>query len=484
MARPTDRPSQRPSTGRPDHRTGNRPQGQGNRPQGPGHGHPDSRGRPDAMIGKAPARRPRQEAAPLPANLAKYPGAASVVLRPGTSTPVLAGHPWIFSGAVAHVVTHDGQPPVAGMPCAVFDPHGRFLGHGTYNPNSQIAVRVVEPGLDGLEPQKLPDTKTLVVSRLQRAADLRKTVGLPSERTTAWRMVNSEGDGMPGLMIDRYGDGAVVAVSSAGADKWLPFLVESLQKDHGCKWVLARVPTDIHPSEGLVGGRVNAYGDVPLVAEVLHNGLKMRVEPAAGQKTGMYIDQRENHRMVGGLAQDRFVLDAFSHAGGFGLHCAQGGAKRVVCVDASQRAVDLVLAHAEDNQLPQVEAECADAVHVLRHYAELEIEGEKPSLVIVDPPKFATRTAAVEQALKKYGHVNQLAMQAVQAGGLLVTCSCSGLVDRQAFLRMLAQAAHAAGRVVQLLDLRGAGMDHPVAPAHPEGAYLKVAVLRVTVREA
>jgi 23S rRNA (cytosine1962-C5)-methyltransferase len=477
MARPTDRPApRRNDSSRPDHaRPGNRAQGQG---------HPDSRGRPDAMIGKAPPRRPRQDAAPLPANLAKYPGAASVVLRPGTSTPVLAGHPWIFSGAVAHVVTHDGQPPVAGMPCAVFDPHGRFLGHGTYNPASQIAVRVVEPGLDGLEPQKLPDTCTLVRARLKRAAELRAQVGLPSAETTAYRMVNSEGDGMPGLMIDRYGDGAVVAVSSAGADRWLPHLVEALQGEHGCAWVLARVPTDIHPSEGLVGGRVNAYGDVPLVVEVQHNGLKMRVEPAAGQKTGMYIDQRDNHKLVGGLAKGRFVLDAFSHTGGFGLHCARQGAKRVVCVDASQRAVDLVLAHAEDNGLMSVEAECADAVHVLRHYAELEDEGAKPSLVVVDPPKFATRTAAVEQALKKYGHVNQLAMQAVQPGGLLVTCSCSGLVDRQAFLRMLAQAAHAAGRVVQLLDLRGAGMDHPVAPAHPEGAYLKVAVLRVTVREA
>lgn len=470
MARPTDRTDRKPTAVRQE------------------TGRPDSRRRPDAMTGKAPARRPRQESAPLPATLPKYPGAASVVLRPGTSTPVLAGHPWIFSGAVAHVVTHDGEPPVAGMQAAVFDPHGRFLGHGFYNPASQIAVRVVEPGTDGLEPVRLPEARTLVKSRLKRAAALRAQIGLPSPDCNAWRMVNSEGDGMPGLTIDRYADGAVIAVSSAGGDRWLPHVVEALMGEHGCKWVLTRVPTDIHPSEGLIGGRVQAHGDVPVQLEVLHNGLKMRVEPAAGQKTGMYLDQRENHRLVGSLARGKFVLDAFSHTGGFGLHCAKNGAYKVLCVDASQRAVDLVLTHVADNELRKVEAQCADAVHVLRHYAEGDgtkpvEESLKPAMVIVDPPKFATRSGAVEQALKKYQHVNQLAMQAVQTGGLLVTCSCSGLVDRQAFLRMLASAAHQAGRTVQLLDLRGASMDHPVAPAHPEGAYLKVAILRVTKRE-
>lgn len=439
---------------------------------------PDRRNAPERR-----EHRPRGDAPPVPANLPKYPGAASVVLRPGTSTPVLAGHPWIFSGAVAHVVTADGAAPEAGMPCAVFDPHGRFLGHGTYNPVSQIAVRVVEPGLDGLEPRALPDTPNLLRRRLVRAADLRKQVGLPSEETNAYRLVNSEGDGLPGVTVDRYGDGAVVSVSTAGAGRWLLNIVELLQKEHGCKWVVTRVPSDIHPSEGLLGGTVQTYGEVPEQALVMHNGLKLRVEPLQGQKTGMYLDQRDNHRLAASFSAGRFVLDTFSHAGSFGLHAARAGASRVLCVDASQRAVDLVLAHAEDNGLTNITAECADAVHVLKRYADMKNEADKPSLVIVDPPKFAARAAAVEQALKKYAHVNQTAMQAVQDGGLLITCSCSGLVDRQAFLRMLAQAAHAAGRIVQLLDLRGAGMDHPVAPAHPEAHYLKVAVCRIVRRE-
>jgi 23S rRNA (cytosine1962-C5)-methyltransferase len=218
---------------------------------------------------------------------------------------------------------------------------------------------------------------------------------------------------------------------------------------------------------------------------VRHNGLTLRVEPAGGQKTGMYVDQRENHVRAAKLAKGRFVLDTFSHAGGFGLHAARAGAAKVVCVDASQRAVDLAMQHAEDNDL-HLEALAADAVHILRNYADLPPEDQagRPSLVIVDPPKLASRAGALDQALKKYTHINTLAMQAVAEDGFLVTCSCSGLVDRQTFLRMLGQAAHNAGRSVQLLALDGAAADHPVAPAHPEGQYLKVAFCRVTGRGA
>ena len=205
---------------------------------------------------------------------------------------------------------------------------------------------------------------------------------------------------------------------------------------------------------------------------------------SGGQKTGMYVDQRDNHKLAATFAPGRFVLDAYSHAGSFGLHAARAGASKVICVDASQRAVDLALQHAIDNNVQHMEAMAADAVHVLGHYATLPPEDQdgRPGLVIVDPPKFATKAAALEQAIRKYTHVNTLAMQAVQEGGYLVTCSCSGLVDRTAFLRVLGQAAHNAGRAVQLLELRGAAMDHPVAPAHGEAQYLKVAFCRIVPR--
>lgn len=195
----------------------------------------------------------------------------------------------------------------------------------------------------------------------------------------------------------------------------------------------------------------------------------------------MYCDQRENHQRVAELGKGKFVLDTFCHAGGFGLHAARAGAKKVVCVDASQKAVDLATQHAEDNGL-QLQAQCADAVHVLRQMNALP-EAERPQLVIVDPPKYATKAAALEQALRKYQALNAVAMQAVQPGGLLVSCSCSGLVEPEMFLRMLGQAAQQAGVAVQLIELRSAAADHPTAPAHGEGRYLKVAICRVTPRE-
>ncbi len=420
---------------------------------------------------------------PIPENLPQFPNATSIVLRPGTATPVVVGHPWIFSGAIAHIVPPvEGQPVEAGSPCAVFDQHGRYIGYGSFNPHSQIAVRMLELGLGGLEPSALPEPAALVAHKLASAADLRLQVGLPSGENTAWRLVNSEGDGLPGLTIDRYAQGAVVAVTTAAMWRWLPLIESQLLEKHGCSWLLVRVPTDVHVSEQLIPGHQHSQGQVPQEVAVLHNGLRLRVDPSGGQKTGMYLDQRDNHRLVGQLAAGRFVLDAFSHAGGFGLHAARQGAKRVLCVDASQKAIDLAILHAEDNGLPQLTVQCADAVHVLAHHAELP-ETEKPSLVIIDPPKFATKAAALEQAIKKYTSVNAVAMRAVASGGLLLSCSCSGLVDRQAFLRMLATAALQAGKVVQLLDFRGPAPDHPVAPAHAEGQYLKVALLRVTARE-
>lgn len=403
----------------------------------------------------------------------------TIVLRAGTATPVLSGHPWIFSGALGHVIAAPGTTPENGQQCAVFDPHARFLGHGTYHPQSQIAVRLVEAGTDGLEPARIPDVATIINRRLERATLLRRDLGLPSQDTDAYRLINSEGDGLPGMVIDRYAEGAVIQMTTAGAFLWREAASKWLMAN-GCKWVLERVPADVHPSEGLLAGFQATSGEVPTEVNVRHNGLRLRVEPS-GQKTGMYTDQRVNHARVAELAKGRFVLDCYSHVGGFGLHAARAGAAKVHSVDASQRAVDLAIQHAVDNGVG-IEAQCADAVHVLGHFASLPPQAERPSLVIVDPPKFATKAAALEQAIRKYTHVNTLAMQAVAEDGFLVTCSCSGLVEPQAFLRVLGQAAHNAGRTVQLLELRGPGPDHPVAPAHAEGQYLKVAICRISRR--
>ena len=467
MTRP---PEKKPATHRPPN--DRQPQHRaGQKPSGPRR----------AELNHSGQNRPRPQPTPsaLPEHLPRYPGFVTIVLRSGTATPVLSGHPWLFSGAIGHVVPPEGTQAESGQACAVFDPHGRYLGHGTYHPQSQIAVRLVEAGMDGLEPATLPDGPTIVARRLERATTLRRDLGLPSAETNAFRLINSEGDGMPGVVIDRFADGAVVQITTAGAARWQAPMIEWLRA-HGCAWVLVRVPNDVHPAEGLAAGHAASSGDVPTEVLVRHNGLQLRVEPG-GQKTGMYADQRQNHARVAELAKGRFVLDAYSHVGGFGLHASRAGAARVVCVDASQRAVDLAIQHASDNGVG-IDAQCADAVHVLGHYASLPPEAERPSLVIVDPPKFATKASALEQAIRKYTHVNTLAMQAVAQDGFLVSCSCSGLVDVTQFLRLLGQAAHNAGRTVQLLELHGPGPDHPVAPAHAEGQYLKVAICRISAR--
>jgi 23S rRNA (cytosine1962-C5)-methyltransferase len=469
----------------------------GNRSGGKSAGKPSATGKPSG----APKRgrdgyRPRPQDAEkpaLPEQLPMYPGAVSVVLRPGTATPLLAGHPWLFSGAVAHIVPGTGLDPAAlpaGVACAVFDQHSRFLGAGAYNAQSQIAVRMLAPGLDGLEPPTLPSHASLLRLRLQQAAAMRQQIGLPSAQTNAYRLCNSEGDQLPGLTIDVFGAGdqrgAVAQLTAAWLWPLRDALWQALQRQHACHWLLIRIPQDVHPSEGLTGGEQLRFGEPPEQLEVLHNGLRLRVEPAGGQKTGMYCDQRDNHARVAELARGRFVLDTFCHTGGFGLHASRAGASKVEAVDASQRAIDLALQHADDNGLGGYHAQAADAVHILRHYAELPMEDQagRPDLVIVDPPKFAARAAVLDQAVKKYTHLNAQAMQAVRDGGLLVTCSCSGLVTREAFLRILGQAALQAGRSVQLLELRGPACDHPVAPAHAEGHYLKVAICRITPRDA
>lgn len=428
-----------------------------------------------------PAPRTRAPAAALPARLPTWTGAVSAVLRPGTATPPLAGHPWVFSGAIAHVVPGPDTVVEPGIRCALFDQHARYLGVGYYNATSQIAVRMMGLGQDGLEPDLLPDLAVLTRKRMAQAVALRQSLGLPSAETDAYRMVNSEGDFLPGVTIDCYADGAVVQLSTAGAWRLRTTILAELQR-MGLKWQLVRVPLDIHPSEGLLGGSSETHGPVPNEVKVHHNGLQLRVEPAGGQKTGMYCDQRDNHTRIASLSKGLFVVDAFCHAGGFALHAARGGAKKVVCVDASQRAVDLAIQHAEDNGLV-LSAQCADAVHVLRQYSALQ-DLEKPQLVIIDPPKYATKAAALDQAVRKYQALNAVALQAVRSGGLLVTCSCSGLLEPEAFLRMIGQAAQQAGVTVQLLELRSAAPDHPTAPAHGEGRYLKVAICRVTPRDA
>lgn len=435
-----------------------------------------------------PPRRQKGADTPLPEGLPRWPDADVVVLARGRSGTTSAGHPWIFSGAIAHTRTpkpKEGEADAPGArPCAVFDAEGRYLGWGTHNPASQIAVRMVALEESEQPPARLPDLQQWLPDALDRAAALRQTLGLPNDDTDAFRLVNGEGDGMPGLFVDRMGDGAVALVSTAGARSWAPTVAQHLCERLGCAWVVVRTAGDAHPSETLMPGELLRLGEVPEEVQLRHHGVQMTVRPGAGQKSGLFLDQWHNHLKVAALAKGRVVIDAYCHGGGFGLHAARAGAARVLCVDASQKATEMAAHHAEINDLGTVQVQQADAVHVLQDIADgvLGPDEPRPDLVIIDPPKFVTRADVKDDALRKYAHLNATAMRALKDGGLLVSCSCSGRLPLQDFTRMLAHAARRAGCDIQLIDVWGGGPDHPTVPAHEQARYLKVALCRIRHR--
>lgn len=471
--------------------------GDGKRKGGSGarHGSPSSPGRGGAKAGRRggkagsghgpgrqsdppPARRPKESVTLQRPALAE---AWTAVVAPNAVNLVTVGHPWLYSGALAALDAPTGGDHEPGGLALVLGPDGRPLAVGQCNPQSQIAIRLLGRLSGDVAPSSLPSLATLVQERLERAAALRRALGRPAPDRTAWRLINAEGDLLPGLTIDRVADGASVLVSTAGARRMVEAAAEWLLGSGGCAWVSARVAGDAHPSEALPAGTLLQRGDVPAEVEVVHAGARYLVDPLGGQKGGIYTDQLDNHTAVAALAQGRFVVDAYCHHGGFGIHAARAGARRVLAIDASQRAVEAtVAAAARSGVADRVEAVCGDAIHLLGDLAMgLGAEAGAPELIIVDPPKFVTRADVLEDGLRKYTHLNATAMAALAPGGLLVTCSCSGRVDRVAFLRMLGHAARRAGRELQLLELRGAAADHPTAPVHAEAQYLKVAICRV-----
>lgn len=434
------------------------------------------------------AHKPREDLA-LPTRR----GYVTVRLRKGRSTPVLAGHPWVFSGAIEAFACHEGTELTPGMPCLVVDDAGRWLGLGTYHAAAKLAVRVLAPIGAEAVPETQPALLAVVRDRLDAALGLRRELGLVGQSgdmaTDAYRLVHHDGDGLPGLTIDRLGDGAVVLYGSAGAFAWRPAVQAWLREAAGAAWIVERTAGDALADEGLERGFAAVHGDVPTNADgvvlVREHGLAFEADPTTGQKTGYYADQRDNHARIERFVEGRFVVDAYCHQGGFGLHAARAGARRVIAVDMSMAAVEATLRNAARNGLADVvQAQQLDAVHALQAWADMpsESRADRPDVVIVDPPKFATRAAKVDDALRKYTHLNQLAMKAVANDGLLVSCSCSGRVGREDFLRMLALAGLRAGKEVRVLEVHGAALDHPTAAGHPEGRYLDVAFCQVRAR--
>lgn len=392
---------------------------------------------------------------------------ARVILKERKARPFWFGHPWVFSGAVDRVKgrVRDGDS------VEVRDASGKLVGHGFWNARSQIRVRVVSRADEG------EIGADLLRARLDRAIGLRRdNLGLP-EVTEAFRVVHAEGDGLPGLIVDRIGPVLVVQLSCLGLAPYLDGLLDRLEEVFEPDGILER-PSHAAKEEGLEreGGVLRGQAPAEPI-EVSEHGLRYFCAPSEGQKTGFYCDQRQNRVRFAPLARGLEVLDAFSYVGGFGLRMAQEGAAHVHLLDSSGPALEMAERAAELAELSdRVSVEKANVLRALDHYRK---DGRGFDVVVLDPPKFVPKRADHRRGLRLYHEVNQKAVRVLRPGGILITCSCSQHVAEADFDEMLGSVAKESGVRLQEIERGAQSADHPVLLPLDESRYLKCRVLRV-----
>ena len=390
-----------------------------------------------------------------------------MILKPGRERSLLRRHPWVFSGAVAKL---EGSP-ASGDSVRLRGADGRFLAWAAYSPHSQIRARVWS-----FEESESPGP-AFFRRRIERALALRRAL-VPQEAGNALRLVHGEADGLPGFVADRYGDTLVVQVLSAGAERWRDTLADALGELTGCARIYERSDAEVRKLEGLPE-RIGALrGDAPAApVEIVEHGLRYAVDVVAGQKTGFYLDQRDNRRSIRDLAAGREVLNCFCYSGGFSLAALAGGAGSVASIDSSGAAIELARRNAAANGLADSRAEWREA-DVFRYLRDARAQGRGFDLVVLDPPKFAPTEKHAPAAARAYKDVNLNALKLLRPGGLLATFSCSGGVSADLFQKIVAGAAADAGVSATLLERFHAAPDHPVLLEFPEGEYLKGLLLR------
>jgi 23S rRNA (cytosine1962-C5)-methyltransferase len=383
-----------------------------------------------------------------------------VVLKPGREKPVLAGHPWVFSGAIARI---DGLP-ADGDTIDVTDSRGEFLARGLLNRRSQIVVRLFT---------RNPD-EDLTVELLQEriaAAQARRAGVLPRD-TDAYRVVFSESDGLPGLIVDRYGELLSVQCSTLGLQRRKGEVVAALRAVFDPTAIVERPDAEALTREGLTIAASPLHGDLPPSVEITEYGLTFIVDLLGGQKTGFFLDQRENRRRVANYCGGARVLNCFAYTGAFGVYAAAAEAAQVINVDTSADALRLAERQMARNGFASERDEyrVGDVFQVLREYRE---RGEEFDLIILDPPKFAHNTEGVMRATRGYKDINLLALQLLRPNGVLATFSCSGLISADLFQKVIFGASEDAGRPAQIIERLTQAPDHPVLLSFPEGEYLK-----------
>jgi len=391
--------------------------------------------------------------------------APAVTLKAGRDKSLRERHPWIYSGAIDRV---EGDPG-PGDTVEVRSHDGTGLAVAAWSPASQIRARVWS-----FAPAVVD--AAFFAGRVQAAVALRE--GMLDVDNTACRLVHGESDGLPGVVADRYGDTIVVQLSSAGAERWRDAVVDALVAATGAANVVERSDAEVRRLEGLAPRTGVLRGSVDAPVPMREDGLAYRVDVLAGQKTGFYLDQRDNRRRVRALARGRDVLNAFCYTGGFTLAALAGGARRVASIDSSGDALALARANLAANPaLPADAATWRDA-DVFAELRELRNRGASFGLIVLDPPKFAPTAALAEKAARAYKDINLLALKLLAPGGLLATFSCSGGVSAELFRKIVAGAAVDAKADAAVIGHFSASADHPVALAFPEGEYLKGLLVR------
>ncbi len=383
-----------------------------------------------------------------------------VTLKAGREKSLRLRHPWIFSGAIERV---DGAPE-AGISVAVHSADGEFLATAAWSPASQIRGRVWS-----FDPRDTIDS-AFIAARVHAA--VRRRDWLLDDRHTGCRLIHGESDGLPGVIADRYGDVLVVQLLAVGAEAWRDVLVAALSEATGCAAVFERSDADVRALEGMAPRVGLLAGALPERVALLEDGLSYRVDVAHGQKTGFYLDQRDNRRRVRELAQGRDVLNCFCYTGGFTIAALAGSARSALSIDSSAEALRHAAEHVADNALAAAHVEWREA-DVFAELRKLRDGARTFDLVVLDPPKFAPTAGHAEKATRAYKDINLLALKLLRPGGLLATFSCSGGVSAELFQKIVAGAALDARADAALVGRFAPSADHPVALNFPEGDYLK-----------
>jgi len=390
-----------------------------------------------------------------------------VWLKTGREKSLRRRHPWVFSGAIERV---DGVP-AGGATVDVVTDGGEFLAQAAYSPTSQIRARVWTFRSD----ERID--ADWFRARLGRAIESRRKLGM-LDAGTACRLVFAESDGLPGVIVDRYGEYLICQFLSAGAEVWRPAVVDGLQGLCAPRGIFERSEGSGRHKERLKSERRLLAGEAPPgEIEIDAHGVRYLVDLAGGQKTGAYLDQQRNRKRVAAYARDAEVLDAFAYTGGFAFACLHSGAKSGTLIDSSAEALQLAAREAARNGFAD---RCAFVVaNVFEELRVLKHAGRQFDLVVLDPPKFVHAAEQITAGSRGYKDINMLGLQLVRPGGALATFSCSGHVDAALFQKIVAGAAVDAGRAAQILERLSQPADHPVATEFPEADYLKGLILRV-----